>query len=735
MAVPDAIDVTDPAYGAAGDGVTDDTAAIQAAIDALAAGGAHTLYLPAGSYLITRSLDFSAVHGGNFSVVGAGPTATTLLVGANNVTAISFTGAGATHPMVSNLGFATLTPSLTRTTAIGFTGASASTYMANADIDRVNITGFTSGISLDTCLVNNISNTTITSLATNGTGVSMKLAGMTSLTNIVIGAGVTGTTTTGFKVQGAYNNTSLSEGVFMANCVANGPTVGLLITDQHFGTATGCSFTSNPGGGVVSVNTPGGIGTQAWQFSSCEFNSSTATAAVMLDPIANYNQFTGCFEYSSLYGMRIQGIGNTVTGGQFVLNTGGDIMLDGASETNVTGNNGISPAPATFSIMEQMRGAVQPFYNLINDNTVYLPIPALVPGSGSIARNNIIEATGTVTSSAAPSPACFAAGTAIATATGTVEVSRLHPGDMVRLARGGMAAVRWVGRRRVDCARHSRPWDVLPVRVRAGAFAPGVPARDLRLSPDHAVFADGDAEAGAPGVLIPVRHLLNGSTVVQERAGAVTYFHVELAAHDVILAEGLPCESYLDTGNRGAFANGGAAVDLHPHFARRIWAGRGCAEMATAGPRVAAARRRLRERAEAMGHRQVPDSGLRVLGEGGTVTVESAGATWRVRPGPGCTALRLASRAWVPAEMLDAADDTRRLGVAIAGLRLDGVPVALSDPRLRAGWHDPEPGWRWTDGEARIALACAGLVEFEVVLTGRYWAKPRTGWTRSATRN
>ena len=49
----------------------------------------------------------------------------------------------------------------------------------------------------------------------------------------------TGTTTTGFKVQGAYNNTSLSEGVFMANCVANGPTVGLLITDQHFGTATG----------------------------------------------------------------------------------------------------------------------------------------------------------------------------------------------------------------------------------------------------------------------------------------------------------------------------------------------------------------------------------------------------------------------------------------------------------------------------------------------------------------
>jgi hypothetical protein len=30
----------------------------------------------------------------------------------------------------------------------------------------------------------------------------------------------------------------------------------------------------------------------------------------------------------------------------------------------------------------------------------------------------------------------------------------------------------------------------------------------------------------------------------------------------VILAEGLPCESFLDTGNRGAFENGGRAVQM-----------------------------------------------------------------------------------------------------------------------------------------------------------------------------
>ena len=58
------------------------------------------------------------------------------------------------------------------------------------------------------------------------------------------------------------------------------------------------------------------------------------------------------------------------------------------------------------------------------------------------------------------------------------------------------------------------------------------------------------------GALIPMRYLINGSTIVQEPVDEVTYYHVELAAHDVILAEGLPCESYLNTGNRVAFTNG-----------------------------------------------------------------------------------------------------------------------------------------------------------------------------------
>jgi collagen type I alpha len=148
--------------------------------------------------------------------------------------------------------------------------------------------------------------------------------------------------------------------------------------------------------------------------------------------------------------------------------------------------------------------------------------------------------------------ACFAAGTRIATPNGGVAVESLRPGDLVLLARGGAARVQWLGHRHVDCRRHPRRHDVLPVRVRAHAFGPDLPARDLLLSPDHSVHVD--------GMLIPVRHLINGRTIAQEAVAEITYHHVELLAHDVLLAEGLPCETYLETGNRAAFADDDAAI-------------------------------------------------------------------------------------------------------------------------------------------------------------------------------
>ncbi len=51
---------------------------------------------------------------------------------------------------------------------------------------------------------------------------------------------------------------------------------------------------------------------------------------------------------------------------------------------------------------------------------------------------------------------------------------------------------------------------------------------------------------------------------MQQSVAEVAYYHVELAAHDVILAGGLPCESYLDSGNRRAFADPDIGAALLP---------------------------------------------------------------------------------------------------------------------------------------------------------------------------
>ncbi len=179
---------------------------------------------------------------------------------------------------------------------------------------------------------------------------------------------------------------------------------------------------------------------------------------------------------------------------------------------------------------------------------------------------------------------CFAAGTRIAAERGEVAVEALRPGDLVRvLGEEGWAPVVWVGQRHVLCGRHPRPRSVWPVRVAAGAFGPGRPERDVWLSPDHALFLE--------GVLIPVKHLIDGVAIVQVACEEVTYYHVELPRHAVLLAEGLAAESYLEAGDRANFANGGGVVALYADFATLRWEAQGCAPLVVTGREVQAARR------------------------------------------------------------------------------------------------------------------------------------------------
>jgi len=155
---------------------------------------------------------------------------------------------------------------------------------------------------------------------------------------------------------------------------------------------------------------------------------------------------------------------------------------------------------------------------------------------------------------------CFAAGTRILTPKGEVPVEDIRTGDEVVTLHDPAHPVKpviWTGSRSFDTARAANPQALWPVRIAAGAFAPGVPGRDLLVSPHHALYWN--------GALFEALSLVNGISIVQEQTCRfITYHHLEVAGHDVLLAEGLPAESYLETGGRDNFE--GPAMRLHASF-------------------------------------------------------------------------------------------------------------------------------------------------------------------------
>ncbi len=380
---------------------------------------------------------------------------------------------------------------------------------------------------------------------------------------------------------------------------------------------------------------------------------------------------------------------------------GNDIFIVNSDSDTITGGTGTNTVEfggnyAAYTVVRAANGTVTVSENGITDtlnNIEYLHFADQTVNTGDLG--------------------CFVAGTRLATLRGEVAVEALREGDMLVLARGGTAPVVWLGHRVLDCTRHARPHDVMPVRMRAHAFGPGRPHSDLLLSPDHAVFAD--------GVLIPVRYLINGATIIQQQVRHVEYWHVELPTHDVVLAQGLPAESYLDTGNRDSFGNGGGAVALHPDFARNIWAEAACAPLVLSGAEREAVRSMLLVQAESLGWHIIRDPAVSLEIAGARMAPEHFGdRLCFALPGEIAEA-RLVSRCYVPSETEAESDDCRRLGVAVSALWLDGDAVPLDSPRLGAGWNAPETAWRWTDGAGAITLAGARTLEIRLCITGRYW--------------
>ncbi len=415
-----------------------------------------------------------------------------------------------------------------------------------------------------------------------------------------------------------------------------------LVTAANFIGSNGAA----PQAGMVDVNGTlygttdlGGSSGEGTVFS---YNPSTASITTLV----NFTFANGALPNADL--LNVNGtLYGTTSGG----NPSGDGTLfsyniaNGTFQTliNFTGTNGNSPAASLTDINNTLYGTTQL--------------------GGSSDHGELFSYT----------LPCFAQGTRILTTSGEIPVERLEPGSQIILHDNTIAPVVWLGHRTLSLRRHPRPEQVRPIHIQAGALADNIPHRDLFLSPDHALYLD--------GALIPAKCLINGSTIRQINVASVTYYHVELPAHAILLAEGTPTESYLETGNRHAFTNGSDShLTLHPNFAQTQREQQSCAPFTEYGPLVETVRTRLLARAN------IP------------LTTDPALSLQTNKDG----SVTILSRSGIPGQLNPDPRDQRRLGVKIASLEIGGAKIPLDHPLLTEGWHNPEPDGRWTNGRSVI---------------------------------
>lgn len=301
----------------------------------------------------------------------------------------------------------------------------------------------------------------------------------------------------------------------------------------------GAAFTgtANIGGGVIelaSTSTTGTLSGLGTQF----INAATIT----IDQGANWT-ITGP---------------TTITAGQ-TLADDGTITFNGA----VTNAGLITADPATIIFNSAVTGPGTIDVNagdtiIFNASVASTETIDFLSNTGTIVINDPSAFNATIIGTGVEVIACFATGTHILTPRGQIPVEHLNPGDLVITADGTDAPIKWIGRRRLTLTNHPNPEKAQPIRIAAGAIANNIPARDLLLSPDHALYFQNH--------LIPAKALINHRNVTQLTRHQITYYHIELASHAIIFAENTAVETYLETGNRACFENAGPLTTLYPDF-------------------------------------------------------------------------------------------------------------------------------------------------------------------------
>jgi hypothetical protein len=279
----------------------------------------------------------------------------------------------------------------------------------------------------------------------------------------------------------------------------------------------------------------------------------------------------------------------TVTNSALVATVDGNVY----DFTSPTATFTLTPAGSLFSVAGIDGANAIDFVYSGEQPTSLEQVGLVLPGPGLA----LSAPPGTFTAnflSSAPLP-CFVEGALIRTPRGDVSVETLKVGDLVVTSSRALRPVKWLGRRKMNCRTHPNPRSVFPIRIAIDAFGPNRPSQDLFLSSGHSACVDLIGE-----VLVPVGNLVNGATIVEVEVDTISYWHVELDSHDILIANNLPAESYLAMGNRGAFEELRGFLPAKLEGRERTHADF-CRPVVTEGPVLDFIRNRLQTRAEAIG--------------------------------------------------------------------------------------------------------------------------------------
>ncbi|GAN59364.1 hypothetical protein ACI01nite_17130 [Acetobacter cibinongensis] len=336
---------------------------------------------------------------------------------------------------------------------------------------------------------------------------------------------------------------------------------------------------------------------------------------------------------------------------------------------------------------------------------------------------------------------CFLTGTLIRMLDGRIAVEDVRPGDSVMVRKGDAfvaSTVTWVGKNKSIVRSDAAYTDEAgyPVLIMKGALADGVPFKDLRVTPEHCLFIDGQ--------FIPARMLVNGRSIRYDTNYAVyDYYHIETANHSVIEADGVLTETYLDTGNRASFARIDGSDIVSGYFdAAKDWT-QAAAPLATSREVVEPVYKTLASRSDALALDDAAsdavvwsdDANLHLETEAGTVirAMKHVNNTVSFMLPPGIQKVFIMSRTSRPVDVMGAfVDDRRELGVKIGEIKLfSGTHIASVTNHLETetldGWAAQEDAAtaRWTSGRAVVELAAASsdgfrMLTLDVVSTVSY---------------